>query len=249
MTKKPGTRAKRAMMSSVSPLVINSRARSSDMFSNRRTAIEGRSTMSGGCASAVLPLVASPASATTGRCFSWTLPTKRKPFRADVRISRCSLPLSSIAFRAALIRLVRVDFRDYSPTPYGRDEIIFADHASPVFNQVNQKIEDLRLNRHRRAIRTQLPALAVERKIIEQKQHVAPPQSGCLIIPAGRLKRNQDFLKDKSSGAQSLSCGKGAFQRPANEWSVECKRRVSIAEPGRWATSIAGTRKCLAGAP
>jgi hypothetical protein len=30
---------------------------------------------------------------------------------------------------------------------------------------------------------------------------------------------------------------------------VECKRRVSIAEPGRRATSIAGTRRCLAGAP
>ncbi len=169
-----------------------------------------------------------PISSTAGRCFSWTLPTNRKPFRADVRIRRCSLPLSSIAFRAALIRLVRVRLRDYSPTPYGRDEVIFADHAAAVFNQVNQKIEDLRLNRHRRAIRAQFPALAVERKIIKQKQHVAPPQSGCQIIPAGRLKRNQDFLKDKSSGAQSLSCGKGAFPRPENEWSVECKRRLSI---------------------
>ena len=123
---------------------------------------------------AVLLVVASPASATTGRCFSWTLPTKRKPFRADVRISRCSLPLSSIAFRAALIRLVRVDSETYPPTPYGRDEIIFADHASPVFNQVNQKIEDLRLNRHRRAIRTQLPALAVERKIMNKNSTLRP---------------------------------------------------------------------------
>src|SRR5215475_9172984 len=38
--------------------------------------------------------------------------------------------------------------RDYSPAPHGRDEVIFADHALAVFNQVDQKIEDLRLNWH-----------------------------------------------------------------------------------------------------
>ena len=64
--------------------------------------------------------------------------------------------------------------RDDSPTPYGRDEVIFTDHAVAVFNQIDQKIEDLRLDWHRRAMRTQFPALAVEHEIIEQKQHVGP---------------------------------------------------------------------------
>jgi len=40
---------------------------------------------------------------------SRTSPTKRKPFRGTVRISFWPLPLSPIAIRAALIRLVRVE--------------------------------------------------------------------------------------------------------------------------------------------
>ena len=38
-----------------------------------------------------------------------TTPTKRMPLRAMVRISFCSSPLSPIALRAALMRLVRVE--------------------------------------------------------------------------------------------------------------------------------------------
>ena len=38
-----------------------------------------------------------------------TAPTKRRPLRAMVRISFCSSPLSPTAFRAALMRLVRVE--------------------------------------------------------------------------------------------------------------------------------------------
>src|SRR5215467_9856430 len=113
---------------------------------------------------------------------------------------------------------------------------------------MDQEVEDLRLDWHRRAIRTQFPALAIERKIIEQKQHVAPPQSGCQIIPARRLKRNQDFLKDKSSGAQSLSCRKGAFQRPENEWSRGMqtenvhRRTRETGEIDRWHQEVLGRR-------
>ena len=45
-----------------------------------------------------------------------TSPTKRKPRRAMVRISFCSSPLSPIAFRAALMRLVRVDSETIRPS-------------------------------------------------------------------------------------------------------------------------------------
>jgi hypothetical protein len=48
---------------------------------------------------------------------------------------------------------------------------------------------------------------AVKRIIIEQKQQVAAP------IRTGRLKRNQDFLKEKTSRAQSLYFAQGASIR------------------------------------
>ena len=94
--------------------------------------------------------------------------------------------------------------RNDSAAPHGRNEVIFADHAAAVFNQIHQKIENLWLNGYRRAIRAQLSALAVERKIIKQKQHVAPRIAAAKSYRLGRLKRNQDFLKDKSSVAQSI---------------------------------------------
>jgi hypothetical protein len=46
----------------------------------------------------------------------------------------------------------------------------------------------------------------------------------------GRLKRNQDFLKEKTSAAQSLYCVQGAFIRPENrmEHVMQYKNRRSI---------------------
>ena len=44
-----------------------------------------------------------------GSSLSWTSATKRKPLRVMVRINRCSMPLSPIAERAALMRLDNVD--------------------------------------------------------------------------------------------------------------------------------------------
>ena len=43
------------------------------------------------------------------------LPTKRIPLRGKVRIRRCASPLSPMALRAALIRLVRVDSETIRP--------------------------------------------------------------------------------------------------------------------------------------
>ena len=54
-----------------------------------------------------------------------TRPTKRKPFRATVRINRCCSPLSPIAFRAALM---------------------LGDHALSILHEINQQIENLWLD-------------------------------------------------------------------------------------------------------
>ncbi len=47
------------------------------------------------------------------------------------------------------------------------DEVVFADDAIAVLDQVNQKIENLRLDRDDGAMGVQLPPLAVEREIFE----------------------------------------------------------------------------------
>src|SRR5262245_14037583 len=62
--------------------------------------------------------------------------------------------------------------RNNSATPYGRDQIILADDAVAILDEIDQEIENLRLDRDDRATRAQLPALRLERKISECKQHV-----------------------------------------------------------------------------
>jgi len=44
-----------------------------------------------------------------GFCSSHTAPTKRKPLRSTVRMRRCSSPLSPIALRTALMRVLSAD--------------------------------------------------------------------------------------------------------------------------------------------
>src|SRR6476620_1469669 len=46
------------------------------------------------------------------------------------------------------------------------------------------------------------------------KNRTLDPTNGRKTLRVGPLKRNQDFLKNKSSGTQSLSTAKGAFMLP-----------------------------------
>ena len=70
-----------------------------------------------------------------------------------VRISRCLSPLSPTALRAALMRLVRVEFGHDAAAPDRRDQIVLADDAVAVLHQVNQQVEHLRLDRNQLARR------------------------------------------------------------------------------------------------
>lgn len=45
--------------------------------------------------------------------------------------------------------------------------VVFAEDAIAVLDQIDQKIENLRLHRDSRTMRAQLPALAVERVVLE----------------------------------------------------------------------------------
>ena len=64
---------------------------------------------------------------------------------------------------AAVERRVRHD----AAAPDRCNQIVFADDAIAVLDQVNQQVKDLRLDRNVRATRVQFPPLAVEREIIE----------------------------------------------------------------------------------
>ena len=63
-----------------------------------------------------------------------TTPMKRRPLRGIVRISFWLRPLSPTAVRAALMRLVSVEFRHDSPTPDRGDKIILADDAVSILS-------------------------------------------------------------------------------------------------------------------
>ena len=87
------------MISSVIPSAKYSCSGSSLIFEKGSTAIEGFSGNGND----------------VGFCTSRISPTKRKPLRGSVRISRCSSPLSPIAVRAALMRVVSANSETMRP--------------------------------------------------------------------------------------------------------------------------------------
>ena len=99
------------MISSTIPSAKYSCSGSPLRLAKGRTAIDGLSRR----ASAGLGGSAAIDRASAGSCSSCTTPTKRMPLRGTVRISRCAPPVSPIALRAALMRLVIVDSETILP--------------------------------------------------------------------------------------------------------------------------------------
>ena len=58
-------------------------------------------------------------------------------------------------------------FGDNAAAPDRGNQIIFADDAITIFDEIDQKIENLRLESDRNVARAQLPALAIQHIIIE----------------------------------------------------------------------------------
>ena len=81
------------------------------------------------------------------------MPTKRMPLRGKVLMRRCCSPLSPIALRAALMRVISAEFRDDTPAPDGGDKIVLADHALAIADHVVQQIEHLGCKRNERRSR------------------------------------------------------------------------------------------------
>src|SRR5207247_2274593 len=67
--------------------------------------------------------------------------------------------------------------RDDASAPHPRDEVVLADHAVAVLQEINQEVEDLRLQRHQRVGPPQLPAVYVKYLIRKEKLQVVAPQA------------------------------------------------------------------------
>ena len=83
----------------------------------------------------------------------------------------CALPLSPIAHRAALMRVVVAEFGDDPPRPDRGDQIVPADQSPAVLDQVLQKVEGLRLDPHNLTASAQFPTVRVKRIVVEQIAH------------------------------------------------------------------------------
>ena len=108
------------------------------------------------------------------------MPTKRSPLRGIVRISFWFLPLSPIAIRAELMRLVSVEFGNASATPDRSDQILPADDVVAVLHQIDQQVEYLRFHGNPLAAAEQLAAFDVKCMIFKGKLHAAFPTASIL---------------------------------------------------------------------
>ena len=92
---------------------------------------------------------------------------KRMPFLGSVLIRRCCSPVSPIALRAAFMRLNSAELRNDAALPDRGNQLILADHALAMLDQVNQQIENLRLDSNSRATATQLTATGMQLTVAE----------------------------------------------------------------------------------
>jgi hypothetical protein len=69
-------------------------------------------------------------------------------------------------------------FRDGAPLPNGRKQLVLAHYALAVLDQIHQKVEDLRLDRHELSRATQFATGRIERthfrKVVEHLAVLSP---------------------------------------------------------------------------
>src|SRR6476660_6433195 len=120
-----------------------------------------------------------------------TAPTKRKPFRDIVRTSRCCPPLSPTALRTALMRLSSVEsdtIRPFQTEAIKSSLLTTRSRFSTRWTRISKTWGST-------GIVAPFTALAVERKILKQKQHVVAHATNSATISQLPLDRNQSRLK------------------------------------------------------
>ena len=94
------------------------------------------------------------------------------------------MPLSPTALRAALIRLVKRGFGDDAAVPHRLDQIVLGDDMVAVFDQMNQQIEHLRLDRDAFAAAGQLAKVDIKHMVGKVKLHgFIPVKSSDHFVP------------------------------------------------------------------
>src|SRR6266581_790808 len=113
-------------------------------------------------------------------CASRTVPTKRKPLRGSVFDE--ALFIAGIADRipGGVQASRQRGIGDNASVPDGADEVVFADDALPVSNQVIEQVKNLRCDRHRIRPAMQFTPFGVQRVILEEIAQVAIPSGGHL---------------------------------------------------------------------
>ena len=84
--------------------------------------------------------------------------------------------------------------------PDRSDEIVLADDAVAILQQVDQQVEDLRLDGNGLRTAAQLAPIGIKRMAGKEKLHVVAPDRAVMASQ----RDNQANLKDKSSDRQSL---------------------------------------------
>ena len=119
-----------------------------------------------------------------GLCASRTVPTKRKPLRGSVLMRRCSSPESPIALRAAFRRVVSAASDTTTPVPNGVDEVVFADDALPVADQIIEQVEYLWRDGDDVRPAMQFAPVSVECVLLEEIAQAANPSGGLRSLEA-----------------------------------------------------------------
>ena len=86
-------------------------------------------------------------------------------------MSCCLSPLSPIACRAALIRVLNAESEMTRFAPYGCEKHLLADNVIAIFDQVQDQIEHLRLDAYNVPRASQLAAVNIHDAITKQQAH------------------------------------------------------------------------------
>ena len=156
------------MISSLMPSEKYSCSRSPLILSNGSTAIAGLS----GSASAGPRLFCF--CRRSGLCIAWPVHGADEANSLAGNGADEPLFLAVVADRVSggVDAAVQRRVRDDSSSPHQRNEIVPADHAIAVFQQVNQQVEHLRLHRHQVGATAQLATIGVEDVVIEFEFHL-----------------------------------------------------------------------------
>ena len=137
--------------------------------------------------------------------------------------------MSPIAWRAAFMRLVRVEFRDDASLPDRGNQVVLADHAVTIADEVLQEVKNERLNGDQHAPVPQLAPIRVERIVLKAVDQLS-------TFLASDLPRVTSEGKDKPSEAPEKAIAKTA-RRASDIFPIIARHLTFRSTAGRTAIS------------